>query len=451
MKSKSEYLVKIFECLNNMNVRYCVMSKYYELPNVINGDIDIAVSEKDYLRLDRVVERIANSENILVVQKIWHGYKKCAYLLTPEKISEPFYFQLDFFTDFSVNGLPNLLPGQIMFSGVNKYKGFKVPSFEVEMLFLIMRRIAKNDWESTHIERLQNLADKLSEKGSQKILEVFGSEAGAVLINSIKSGDIYNLKYNYVILRKSLKRISFENTNICYRFKYLSHQFRRQINRIHYPVGMSIAFLGPDGSGKSSVSAEVQDLVSGAFFGAETLYWRPTLLPLMGELGRNAKFVKNKVNKDPHGRAKNGFVKSIVRFFYYVIDYIFGYFPKLYCPAIRKKIVLIDRYYCDYLVDLHRYGFNLPIWLPKVIFPLIPLPDILVYLDADPENILKRKQELTNSELQRQISEFRGLSLKIPKMYVVDNNRPIDEVVQEIATLIFKFKAQRTSKIMKCN
>ena len=446
---KAKLLETAFNYLNAQGVHYCVMSKYNELPNVIIGDIDIAIGEKDYSRLDELVAQIAISENVLVVQKVWHGYKKCAYLLSPRKISKKFYFQLDFFIDFSVNGLPNLMPGDIMLAGRRQYNGFMVPELGVEMLFLIMRRIAKNDWNLSHLERIKEISAQLSEKGQQDILNIFGEEAGILLLDSIESADMDKLYDNESILLTSLKRISSKNTSIRYRAAYLVHQFSRIVNRLRYPVGMSIAFLGPDGSGKSAISEKVQELVSGIFFGVESLYWRPSLLPLMGEIGRKPNNNNKKVNTEPHGHAKNGTVKSLVRFLYYVIDYIVGFFPKIYWPVVRKKIVIIDRYYCDYLVDLHRYRFNLPIWFPKILFPLIPQPDILVYLDVEPEEIEKRKQELLNNELKRQVSEFRKLKLKIPNFYVVDNNGPMDQAIQEIGFIILQYKEQSTKKTLK--
>lgn len=231
--------------------------------------------------------------------------------------------------------------------------------------------------------------------------------------------------------------------------KYTIANARRLLNRLLNPVGFSVVLLGPDGSGKTTIANLVIERISGSFHGDNLQYWRPYFLPAMGRLKfwNPSKDTKN--NPDPHGHSKQNPVKSLIRFFYYLVDYIIGYPFKVYIPKVRKKIIIFDRYYYDYLVDLHRYRFNIPNWLPKLFLRFIPSPDLTIYLDAEPEELIKRKQELSLSELDRQVKQFRKVFPIIPNSRKVTTNRPIDDIVKEIAFLILSEKAKQTEKILK--
>ena len=95
-------VTKLFELLNSTNSGYCVMNNYVKLPEVINTDVDIAIDNGTFKKLDAILLDIAAQHNIEIVQKIWHGYNKCAYILSPLTINERFRLQLDFFTDFII-------------------------------------------------------------------------------------------------------------------------------------------------------------------------------------------------------------------------------------------------------------------------------------------------------------------------------------------------------------
>lgn len=85
-----------FDMLDEKMKLYVVMNKYDELPDTLPSDIDIAISNKDFANLDRILGVVANKTGLVITQKIWHNYKKCAYILMPLRVDEPFRLQLDF-------------------------------------------------------------------------------------------------------------------------------------------------------------------------------------------------------------------------------------------------------------------------------------------------------------------------------------------------------------------
>jgi thymidylate kinase len=221
------------------------------------------------------------------------------------------------------------------------------------------------------------------------------------------------------------------------------------VNRVLYPVGFSIALLGPDGSGKSTIANNVLERVSGSFHGGKVQYLRPYLLPAMGKLKFWDPLEEAMTNPNPHDHPRQNRLKSLLRFFYYLADYLVGYPVKIYWAKIRKNIIIFDRYYYDYLVDLHRYQFNIPRWFPRLFLNITPSPDITIYLDAEPEELFKRKQELSLPELERQVGQFRKILTIIPNAHRVSSNKPIDEIVGEITYLILDKKKSQTRRILK--
>jgi len=96
-----------------------------------------------------------------------------------------------------------------------------------------------------------------------------------------------------------------------------------------------------------------------------------------------------------------------------------------------------------FLLIKKRYGFKIPDWLPKLFLKIIPKPDLVIYLDNDPENIYVRKQELPLLELKRQVENFRELIKELPHGYTINTNKPLEEVIHESSKCIIKTKAQK--------
>lgn len=448
-KLAEQLLSKVFVSLNSLNVEYCVMNNYENMPEIIPTDVDIAIDREMFDMIDSFLYKFSQENNIEIIQKIWHGYNKCAYILSPLLINERFRIQLDFFVDFSAKGYPNLILNEVMLYGKRPFKMFYVPAPAVEAPFLFMRRIIKNDLKTSHINKLKLLITQEYNNIQQKFIEIFGQELTISIIQLIQTGNEAIFHNNLENFRKALKKFSKRKTNFTYITKYRINNALRLINRLLHPVGFSVVQLGPDGSGKTTIASLVTERVSGSFHGCNIQYWRPYLLPAMGKLKFWNPSEEPKTNPNPHGHSKQNSIKSLFRFFYYLIDYIIGYPFKVYIPKVRKKIIIFDRYYYDYLVDLHRYRFNIPKWLPKLFLPFIPSTDLVIYLDAEPEVLIKRKQELDLSELKRQVNELRKIVPNLPNSHTIKTDRQIEDIIKEISFLILEKKSIQTKKILR--
>lgn len=198
-----------------------------------------------------------------------------------------------------------------------------------------------------------------------------------------------------------------------------------------------VVLLGLDGSGKTTIRMSLEK-VALPYRSVRCYYFRPEMLPCPGVLLRLREDVRTGVNPDPHGHKKENPLKSLLRFLYYLMDFIVGYWIEIR-PFLQKgHLIIFDRYYYDYFVDLFRYNMSLPSWFPKIFLPLVPAPDLTICLHASPENLYKRKQEIPLSEISRQIIAYEALTRRLRSAVKVSSEKPIPEVVNEIVELIRK-------------
>lgn len=449
MNSIELLLTKMFDIMDEeFSCPYIVMNKYDEVPYKLPSDLDMCITPKDFNRLDAIIPNIAKGINLVVVQKIWHGYMKCAYMLSPLVPNCRFRLQLDFFTDFSVKHTPLLISYKDMQMETRKFGRFTIPSYRMEYAFLLMRRIFKNDFDEEHFNAIQKamMGDK---NGCFSYLKNFFDSTTTDQINKcVEDGDALKLKSMQPTLWKKMQSLSRNNSKGIYKIRFRLSEIRRQYFRIKYPVGICVALLSPDGGGKSSIFDKISETCWGSFYGISKMYFRPHILRNPGMLNPLNPVPESADNPDPHGKKPNGLLKSLIRYFYYNIDYILGYNLLVRKKCIQKQLVVFDRYYYDYFVDMKRYRYSLPKWFPKAFAWSIPTPDIIFILDGTPEILYNRKKELPLVEISRQISEYRKIAEKYKNAIIVDVDASLDTVVNDVTRQILLAKARRTAQSM---
>lgn len=202
--------------------------------------------------------------------------------------------------------------------------------------------------------------------------------------------------------------------------------------------GIIIVFLGPDGSGKSSVIEQIIPILSPKF-------QRTCYIHLHPRFGIKAKGKSTPVT-NPHGQLSRGLLSSTAKLLYFLNVYCFGYLLKIRPMMIQNTLVIFDRYYHDLLVDPIRYRYGGPMWFARWVAKLIPKPDFFILLDAPPEVLQSRKQEVPFEETVRQRQAYLELVRGMKNGLVVGASQSLDEVVAEICEIILGFMSKRTAK-----
>lgn len=192
----------------------------------------------------------------------------------------------------------------------------------------------------------------------------------------------------------------------------------------------TIAFLGTDGSGKSTIINAIIPLIEREST-LSVLYehMRPNYFPSLAvALGKKENDeTNNQVCSSPHASKPSGFLGSIVRLSYYWLDYTWGYFRKV---AFSKNVVWIfDRYYYDYLIDQKRARIKLPIGIIKLYGLFVPSPDLILCLGGNPEIVYARKPETSLDEVRRQTEALQGFCNSRKNAVWIDTTTTTEESI----------------------
>jgi len=135
----------------------------------------------------------------------------------------------------------------------------------------------------------------------------------------------------------------------------------------------------------------------------------------------------------------------VVRAAYWFVYYTFG-FIGLYLALARSTLVLNDRHFVDILVDRKRYRYGGPLWLLHLIWRVIPKPDLIIVLDASPQVLQARKQEVSFEETARQRNAYLSLARTLKNGQVVDASQPLERVAGEVSDVILRHLAMRIAR-----
>jgi thymidylate kinase len=210
-------------------------------------------------------------------------------------------------------------------------------------------------------------------------------------------------------------------------------------------AGAIVAILGVDGVGKSTVISAIKPVLEDTTHcTVEIKHLRPGLLPPLARLkGLQATQIGPVL--DPHGSTPSGVVGSVFRLSYLTMDYVLGYWLLLR-PMIAKNptIILFDRYCYDMALDPRRFRLGISRRVVDLFIRLIPKPDVVVCLHAEPEAILARKQELPLAEITRQVNALRELAQREPRAILVSTEGRIDEVRDRVLKALMDFFKRRS-------
>ena len=195
-----------------------------------------------------------------------------------------------------------------------------------------------------------------------------------------------------------------------------------------------IAILGTDGSGKTTIiNALTPELETKYHCKVSYLHLRPHWLPPLGSVAGNKQSGGGGVVTEPHALAPSGFVVSLIRLFYYLMDYTMGYW-KVVRPKLRdaNRVLIFDRYHYDFLIDPRRMRIALPSWLIAGVLKIAPEPDYVFCLGADHKVIFERKPETSLDEVNRQTNDLRALCEKNPRAVWIDTGESVATSCDEV-------------------
>lgn len=223
---------------------------------------------------------------------------------------------------------------------------------------------------------------------------------------------------------------------------------------------ISVAIIGPDGAGKSTITdllerehmpAPVKRIYMGVNLEASTLMLPTTRLALAikSARGGRADMVAPSRPATPRGHRARRAITGGLRATRLLMWLAEEWFRQLVAEYHRRRgsIVVFDRhFYADYYhfdvetagrrsVTSRVHGFLLEHAYPK--------PDLVICLDAPGTVLFERKGEASPDWLEKRRRQYLQLADVVPDFTVVDVDRPLDVVTREVATVITEFFEKR--------
>lgn len=216
------------------------------------------------------------------------------------------------------------------------------------------------------------------------------------------------------------------------------------IKRSLFNRGFIVTFSGVDGAGKSTIIENVKTRIEKSFRKpVKVLRHRPSLFPILSSYAYGKKEAeKRSMERLPRQGTNKNYLSSLLRFLYYYTDYFFGQFVIYFKYVLRGYVVIYDRYYYDFISDPKRSNIQLGKLLPKFGFRFLIVPRYNFFLYADPEVILKRKQELSRIAIENltgaYTSLFKEYNKKRKAFFISIENVHLDRTITRILSHLKK-------------
>lgn len=219
-----------------------------------------------------------------------------------------------------------------------------------------------------------------------------------------------------------------------------------------------MALIGVDGAGKSTVARQVVDrlpfdadyLYMGVNLEASSVMLPTTRVALAIKRRRGGRSDMTVGHLDP-GWRRGGPIAATRR----LIRIVNWLAEEAYRAALARRIqrrpamVVFDRhFFCDYYasavapdggtlpLDARLHGYVLRRWYPR--------PEMTIFLDAPPAVLVARKPGETIERVTQRRLAYLELERVLPAFQVVDADRPVSEVVDDVVERIVAFATATT-------
>lgn len=442
--TKEGFLTQFFGNLNKENLDYFVYGEYSCLPKDTGGsDIDILVSLGDAPRILSILWEMIDANDIRLAS-YYHTSNPNWFV---RLITEEWGVQIDFFGGAHVWKTACYYNPEFLKPYVVHHNGIKVLDIHVGYYLDFFKEVihlgkVKEKYMNGFIAEYRNNPQRRKE-----IEMMFGKATAEAIEFHVNNG---TLNDSLPQLQKMMQNAISHGT----RGKRVRLFFSKWKRLLHRP-GYVLAVLGTDGSGKSTIINAITPWLNECFHhGVVYNHLRPNAIPDLGVvLGKKEapkKGEEPKVNDNPHGLKPSGFVGSLVRWGYYMIDYTFGYMKTVWPHvATKSKVFIFDRYYYDYYIDQRRSRTSLPHWILRFGEIFVPTPDLTLCLGGDPKKIYERKPETSLEEVTRQTEVLRRFCDKRKKAVWVDTTLTPEESIQMAKQAIVEMLTPRFKNIKK--
>ena len=435
-----DFIKSFLKSLTDSNIEYCILRKANMILTGRAHDIDMVVDVSKINNVYKILSELSKElgwKLFLRTEKDNGNLVSVHYFATHEE--QIYIVHFDLFINFSWKAIPILKNRELLLNKIEKDSVYSC-SASVEAITKLFSRYLHHGY--------------IKDEYKEDIFAIFLNNNSEIVreMSQFLDKDTAELIYDLVMARdwNGLIRLN-QKVQDCIQFRYYNTSPKRKLmdnlnsklfklKRYFNHKGVMVAFLGTDGSGKSTIISNLSVVLERTFDESQIKYyhWRPKYIKSpKGEKGSSANVT------NPHSNKPYSKVTSFIKFMYFNLDYIFGYWFSVKVHLGKNQLVVFDRYYYDYMLDKYRYRLNLSDSIINAFIPLIPKPDITFLLFGDPNILYERKKEITVEEVEKQINRILDQKNNIPNSRVVDVNQSVENVVFDTSTFILEFMENR--------
>ena len=196
-----------------------------------------------------------------------------------------------------------------------------------------------------------------------------------------------------------------------------------------------ISFIGMDGSGKTTATSKMIDILKAHRIKSELVYvgrGRGNILPIQF-FGRKYKRREKRVDSDSKKRENVKFSRKLVYSLaapVFYLDFLLRYF-KVFVGRRTKKLVITDRFATDFLIMK-----NVPLWLRNLLYLLSPKPNAVIYLYNSPKALYRRKPDHPAGDLERQEKLYSMVLEQVEKVHRIKSLNE-EQTIRAVSEIIF--------------
>lgn len=455
----NETCANIFsECVKQFkenDIKYFVLRNYQKLPEQnIGKDVDIIVEPKKLKEAKKILKNIYAQNDVKYYDEAMFDRLHCTHGMGIENQTG---IHIDLIGGYLVRGY-EIYTFEELYDHTKWYNDFCVlDEFFDGIMLLIYKQFGygKPKFKEEYRESIYDTYNKYPNEFEDELARVTSKELSEKIIECIKDKDFDAVIKNAGELNKQLKKYAKKKAffkTLARRIRFLWGRLNRAVFR-YRKYTRAFAVLAPDGTGKTTfLEALIEELnyfyVSGVNDGKFHVYhFRPTVLPNLGEVGEKAGVMEqDKDWTNPHRNKPANPLSSLIRIAYYTMDYIIGWQKCVRKDVHYDRFSIFDRYSYDFIVDPLRTKLGLPKWVRKFFVRLTPQPKIVFVLQADPDTIYSRKQELTKEEITRQLKVYSELASSHKRFKVISAEQTPEAMAKEALKIILEQYAEKLEK-----
>ncbi|MGV6830167.1 MAG: hypothetical protein ACWA5P_01230 [bacterium] len=405
-----------FKYLNDNNIEYVLLNSNHTSED-LSHDIDILFQEEAFSNLKGILDHFSEKQDCKIVQ-MYHQeqFAKNFFIWNPKTNK---LLNLDCYGSLNFKGT-KFHDEASLFNSKRFYNDKYYLSESIEFFYYLLKKSRKGDLESaiSHLDALF----QLDKEGANQILKKHLSKYEELIQRSFETK-------SYDKLIQSQAQIVADIKGQASSLPDTIKDKLRILGRILNPTGITISFLGPDGSGKSTI---INGLKKQQLPYRKVAYFH--LKPIHSK--------ESSVTSDPHAAKPYSLVVSIIKIIFFFFQYSWNWLKTIVPLKIRSTLIIFDRYYDDVIVDPKRFRLSGINMLSKIVKPLIPRPQLYFILYADADTIYERKKEIPLNELGHQLKIYKSFS-KDKRYHLINVDRPVLDIVNEVYAILMNTMHER--------